>query len=99
MLIITTLGTPRRSTTKRSFFWVARLMICPNCVRAVRAETMLVIGVGGFALRSLRELIDQFSVSLSDAQTTALLTQIGRAPSAGLPAPFACRSFGRSTGR
>jgi hypothetical protein len=36
-------GWPRRSTTKRSFFWLALLMICPNWVRAVRADTTLVM--------------------------------------------------------
>src|SRR5271166_1473649 len=34
-LMITTAGSPRRSTTKRSLFRVVRSMICPNWVRAI----------------------------------------------------------------
>jgi len=41
-----TLGAPRRPTINRSFFCVARFRICPNWVRAVRADTTLVIAVG-----------------------------------------------------
>src|ERR1035441_10494088 len=42
-LLLAKPGWPRRSTTKRSFFWLALFTICPNCVRAVRAETTLVM--------------------------------------------------------
>src|SRR5580658_5925807 len=33
-LMMTTAGSPRRSTIKRSLFSMARVIICPNCVRA-----------------------------------------------------------------
>jgi hypothetical protein len=38
-LMITTAGSPRRSTTKRSLFSIARSIIWPNCVRARWAST------------------------------------------------------------
>jgi hypothetical protein len=36
--LMTTAGSPRRSTMKRSLFLVARSMICPNWVRAIWAS-------------------------------------------------------------
>src|SRR5208283_3484469 len=65
-----TLGSPRRPTIKRSSFCVARFMIWPNWVRAVRAETTLVMDrLACMMLNSATELINQFDFSVTQSST------------------------------